>query len=53
MRYGDEWILGNSLLRTYYMVYDMDDLTISFAPAVNPALFSGSERMAVTGFLAL
>jgi hypothetical protein len=48
---GDtEWIFGDSFLRTYYTVYDMDHLTVSFAPAVGVP--SGSQRMALVGFLA-
>jgi hypothetical protein len=47
---GDMWIFGDSFLRTYYTVYDMDKLTISFASAVASTSFS--DRLAVIGFLA-
>jgi saccharopepsin len=49
---SDMWLFGDSFLRTYYTVYDMDHLTISFAPAVSQNSKSGSERIAAIGFLA-
>jgi hypothetical protein len=48
----DEWIFGDSFLRTFYTVYDMDNLTISFAPAVVSKSNYGSERVTAIGLLA-
>jgi hypothetical protein len=48
---GDEWIFGDSFLRTYYTVYDMDYLKISFAPAVNSK--AGTAGMIRIGLLAV
>jgi hypothetical protein len=46
---GNEWIFGDSFLRTYYTVYDMDHLTISFASAVTSK--SRSKIMGIIGLL--
>lgn len=32
--YQDYWVIGNSVLRYFYMIYDMENMRIGFAPAI-------------------
>ena len=54
---SDFWIMGVVFLQNFYTVYDMDNLTISFAPAVSsnytPPHHSSSELQLVPALFAI
>lgn len=53
------WVVGDVLLRQYYTIYDMDNMTISFTPSINnenPATYESSIAgilISVGAYLAL
>ena len=45
---GDSWLFGDVFLRNFYTAYDMDALTVSFAPAIRK---SESKYLFIAGII--